>query len=331
MQGGYAGKREAETLAEASALRLASRGSDTESLEAAVILLKQVAHQNVTESRDAHYVLGEMYDFGEIWGSSPTLAEHHYLQAASFGSHEALFKLALLDPLQATESLGGVVTSEGGVAQFTGTVDIQQSLGPTTGPAAQRRHPVQQLSQYQTAAQAANPDAAIALAYRYKFGVDVVENCSLAATYYEFAVNSGMAEFVHGSLDAVSGVESELPAWPPRHGVQLMKKAKGFSASRNQETTLYHEYYQYSAAGGDAGSQYQLGKLLYNAGVEAATLAATSSHSPSAGRATAGFRDNQALGDANSSLKQAFELFMSAAEAGSAEAHAGLGHMYYQV
>ncbi len=376
----------AATLAQASALRLAPGGPDADALVQAVALLERVAGQNVTESRHAHYALAEMYELGEvIAGPGQGKAEHHYLQAAAFGSHEALFKLALLDPLQVTDTLVGALPTDDGaalaeVASASGAPAPSGATRARASPSSRpsrRRHPVQQLSQYQSAALAANPDAAVALGYRYKYGVDVVANCSLAATYYEFAVNAGMAQFLVGGEAGGSGgssswLDSEFPtvgsSWHRRqHSVRLFTKSKSFSASRTKQRLIEQEGYYHAAARANPDSQYHLGMLLYAAGIDALALlppqqrqqlqrqqqqqqqgtatAASSSTAtgaaPNAAEVTAallaalggggGEAEEVAETTAESLLQQAFELLTLAAEGGSARAHAGLGHMYYQV
>ena len=366
-------------LAQASALRIAG-SADPADMTQAFNLFKRVADQNVSESREAHYALAEMYEQGEVVDRSSRgrlgLAEHHYLQAASFGSHQALFKLALLDPIHTTDRLTAarppIPPPAAATVTATAVVEKQAEAGaagagaeasaaaaaaaPTAAPggsgdgniiaAGARRNPVQQLSQYQTAALAANPDAAVALGYRYKFGVDVVANCSLAATYYEFAVNAGMAQFL--SADTGRQLDSEYPTTANKHSVGLLTKTKSFtsvfSSSRPRLSARMEEYYQYSAIKGDPDAMYRLGKLLYSTAADllsspptaAATTAATSSSFPgmNLGMGTGmgmGGDDDNPLTDASASFKQAFELFVMAADGGSAEAHAGLGHMYYEV
>ena len=314
----------AATLARAHALRLSPEGPTTDDLAQAVHLFQHVAQQNVSESRDAHFALGEMYELGEAVAPSSWFAEHHYVQAAMFGSHEAMFKLALLDPLQTMNAHRDVLSEESSFTEVASRSKPSRSIAAVDYQKVLRRHAVQQLSQYQTAALAENPDAAIALAYRYKLGVDVVGNCSLSATYYEFAVNTGMAKLL---TPGANGIDSEFP----RHNVKLLTKAKSFSAAHSQRTSLLQEYYQYSAVGGDPDSEFRLGKLLYVAGIEAMAASSTRSENPAFIAAGVDVEAESTMGTAESNLNQAFELFTSAAAGGSAEAYAGLGHMFYEV
>lgn len=318
----------AATLARAHALRFSPEGPTPDDLEEAVHLFQHVAQQNVSESRDAHFALGEMYELGEAVAPSSWFAEHHYVQAAMFGSHEAMFKLALLDPLQTMSAHRDVLGEQSSLNEIAKShPNPPRPIAPVDYQKVLRRHAVQQLSQYQTAALAENPDAAVALGYRYKLGVDVVGNCSLSATYYEFAVNTGMAKLLTPGANAI---DSEFP----RHNVKLLTKTKSFSAAHSQHNSLLQEYYQYSAAGGDPDSEFRLGKLLYVAGIEAmaSTRGSTSSdNSPAFIAAGVGADAESTMGTAESNLNQAFELFTSAAAGGSAEAYSGLGHMFYEV
>ena len=304
-------------LERAKTLRLlAGKSGSTEFVSDAVSLLNQVADDNSTQVlvREANFELAEIYEYAEITPPAANSAQNHYLKAAALGSSDALFKLAVLDPLQAATDLSPIRIPSTLTADTYADSDLLQS-----------RSAVQQLSQLKQAAVALNADAAVALAYRYKFGFDVAANCSMAAALYELAVNDGMSQFLSSNY-----LESEFP----RHDVNMRRKSKRVSRNSGTYASLVHDYYQYSAASGNAESQYLLGKLLYSTAIEQLESASQGDPELASLLAEQYVSEDEQLspfGDARANLEQAHELFVAAAEAGSAEAYTGLGHMYYQV
>jgi SEL1 protein len=154
------------------------------------------------------------------------------------------------------------------------------------------------------AAEAGSNMAKMALAYRYFQGIDVPENCELAATYYKDVARELVAS-LREKMGAVSGDDDDsglVRIRPPTPKTMLLSDRKRLYENMPPrvlgESNEVIQYYKHAADRGDAAAQVMIGNLYYYG---AASMP--------------------------QNVRLARSLFERAALAGRADAHSHLGYM----
>ena len=244
---------------------------------------------------EAHFLLAELYETGELEAGEDAQGEG---QAASL-------PLAIAHWRAAAE---------------LGNAKAMAALGMHY--ATSMANPALPVLYYAFAANASDTWAQMALGFRYLHGHGVRKSCERAQFYY--------AQVADKAVDAVQ----EPGVMPVMEKIRLADDDQ-FAKTQKQEDEDFVQFYEYSAAKGDASAQAALGQLALHGGRGVAQdeavarqyfeQAATQGHALA--QAQLGMMYEQGLGvEANNAT--AIEYYTKAAASGQSAALNGLGYMH---